>query len=193
MNFFLKLYKFVVSSGYFSRNSYLLPEISPAWKNSLFFTIRELFPLIFVASVLLHIVLVIITMAFSELWEQELPPITSENRGPFFTTSSRANAPIEKPKPVLKKIENEWQPKLSNLVPKKPLLEKPVLEDTLINQHYPKPEVTQPEAPRLKMSEPQLAPSVPTTKLNKIPAPQVTKNLKKPQLLPTNSLRKNLH
>ena len=23
-------------------------------------------------------------------------------------------APIEKPKPVLKKIENEWQPKLSN-------------------------------------------------------------------------------
>lgn len=65
------------------------------------------------------------------------------------------------------------------------MLEKPVLKDTLKKSTLSKPEITQPEAPRLKMSEPQLAPSVPTAKLNKISAP------KKPLLLPVDSLEKS--
>jgi len=65
------------------------------------------------------------------------------------------------------------------------VLEKPVLKDTLKKSTLSKPEITQPEAPRLKMSKPQLAPSVPTAKLNKISAP------KKPLLLPVDSLEKS--
>ena len=81
---------------------------------------------------------------------------------------------------------------MSNLLPKKPLLEKPVLNDTFYNSNLPKPKVTQAETPLLKMSEPQIIPAVPTTKLNKIPAPKVTKYLKKPKIPPTNSPERSL-
>ena len=39
--------------------------------------------------------------------------------------------------------KNEWRQKLSNLVPKKPLLEKPVLKDKLKKYTLSKPEITQ--------------------------------------------------
>ena len=67
--------------------------------------------------------------------------------------------------------------------------EKPVLKDTLKKSTLSKPEITQPEAPRLKISEPQLAPSVPTPKLNKISAPKkpilLEDSLEKSPLIPS--------
>ncbi len=183
MNFFQKLYKFVVFPGISAGIRTSARNLNGMEKFFIFHD-QGTFSFIFASSVLLHIVLVIITMAISELWVQELPPIRAKIEVRFAKISSEP-ASIEKPKPVLKKIENEWQPKLSNLVPKKPVLEKPVLKDTLKKSTLSKPEITQPEAPRLKMSEPQLAPSVPTAKLNKISAP------KKPLLLPVDSLEKS--
>jgi len=183
MNFFQKLYKFVVFPGISAGIRTSARNLSGMEKFFIFHD-QGTFSFIFAASVLLHIVLVIITMAISELWVQELPPIRAKIEVRFAKITSEP-APIEKPKPVLKKIENEWQPKLGNLVPKKPVLEKPVLKDTLKKSTLSKPEITQPEAPRLKMSKPQLAPSVPTAKQNKISAP------KKPLLLPVDSLEKS--
>jgi TonB family protein len=182
MNFFKKLYKFVVFPGISAGIRTSAKNLNGMEKFFIFHD-QGTFSFIFASSVLLHIFLVIITMVISELWVQELPPIRAKIEVRFAKTPSET-APIEKPKPVLKEIENEWQPKLSNLVPKKPVLEKPVLKDTLKKSTLSKPEITQPEAPRLKMSEPQLAPSVPTAKLNKISAP------KKPLLLPVDSLEK---
>ena len=104
MNFFHNFYKIAV-----------LPVISAEIRTSArnmnfmekFFIFHDqgTFSFIFASSVLLHIVLVIITMAISELWVQELPPIRAKIEVRFAKIPSEP-APIEKPKPVLKKIEN---------------------------------------------------------------------------------------
>ena len=183
MNFNQKLYKFIVFPGISAGIRTSARNLNGLEKFFIFHD-QGTFSFVFVSSLLLHIALVIITMVISELWVQERPPIRAKIEVRFAKIASEPVS-IEKPKPFLKKIENEWQPKLSNLVPKKPVLEKPILKDTLKKSTLSKSEIIQPEAPRLKMSEPQLAPSVSTAKLNKISAP------KKPLLLPLDSLEKS--
>ena len=134
MNFNQNLYKFVVFPGISAGIRTSARNLNGIEKFFIFHD-QGTFSFVFVSSVLLHIVLVIITMAISELWVQELPPIRAKIEVRFAKIPSEP-ASIEKPKPVLKKIESEWKPKLSDLVPKKSVLEKPVLKDTLKNQHY---------------------------------------------------------
>ncbi len=180
MIFFYKIYKFVASSG-LSFGIANTPRNLTSMENLFISYDKGSFSIIFVASVLLHIVMVIITMAFSELWEQKPSPIRAKI-GVRFSQVPSDPIPAKNPKPVLKKIEKEWQPKLSNYETKKPELLKPVLKDTPHKSTLPVP-----EAPNLKISESQIVTSPPSTKLSKISDPKVTKFLKKPKLIPTKS------
>ena len=103
MSFFQKLYKFVVFQSISVGIRTSARNLNGMEKFFIFHD-QGTFSFIFAASVLLHIVLVIITMAISELWVQELPPIRAKIEVRFAKIPSEP-APIEKPKPLLKKIE----------------------------------------------------------------------------------------
>ena len=105
MNFFKKLYKFVVLPGISAGIRTSAKNLNGMEKFFIFHD-QGTFSFIFASSVLLHIFLVIITIVISELWVQELPPIRAKIEVRFAKNPSET-APIEKPKPVLKEIENE--------------------------------------------------------------------------------------
>jgi len=185
MNFFHNYYKIAV-----------LPVISAEIRTSArnmnfmekFFISHDqgTFSLLFIGSLLLHIVLGITIGAISEMWVPVPPPIRAKIGVRFAQLPSKP-APINRPKPVLQKLDTGFLPKLTDLVPKKPVLKKPVLKETPKKSTLPKPALNLPETPRLKMSEPKKTPSVPRERLNMIPAPQALKAPKKPLLLPADS------
>ena len=185
MNFFHNYYKIAV-----------LPVISAEIRTSArnmnfmekFFIFHDqgTFSLLFIGSLLLHIVLGITIGAISEMWVPVPPPIRAKIGVRFAQLPSKP-APINRPKPVLQKLDTGFLPKLTDLVPKKPVLKKPVLKETPKKSTLPKPALNLPETPRLKMSEPKKTPSVPRERLNMIPAPQALKAPKKPLLLPADS------
>ena len=185
MNFFHNYYKIAV-----------LPVISAEIRTSArnmnfmekFFIFHDqgTFSLLFIGSLLLHIVLGITIGAISEMWVPVPPPIRAKIGVRFAQLPSKP-APINRPKPVLQKLDTAFLPKLTDLVPKKPVLKKPVLKETPKKSTLPKPALNLPETPRLKMSEPKKTPSVPRERLNMIPAPQALKAPKKPLLLPADS------
>ena len=185
MNFFHNFYKIAV-----------LPVISAEIRTSArnmnfmekFFIFHDqgTFSVLFIGSLLLHIVLGITIGTISEMWVPVPPPIRAKIGVRFAQLPSKP-APINRPKPVLQKLDTAFLPKLTDLVPKKPVLKKPVLKETQKKSTLPKPALNLPETPRLKMSEPKKTPSVPRERLNMIPAPQALKAPKKPLLLPADS------
>jgi len=185
MNFFHNYYKIAV-----------LPVISAEIRTSarnmnfmekfFIFHDQRTFSLLFIGSLLLHIVFGITIGAISEMWVSVPPPIRAKIGVRFAQLPSKP-APINRPKPVLQKLDTMFLPKLTDLVPKKPVLKKPVLKETPKKSTLPKPALNLPETPRLKMSEPKKTPSVPRERLNMIPAPQALKAPKKPLLLPADS------
>jgi len=174
----------------------VLPEISTEIRTSArnmnymekFFLIHDqgIFSLLFIGSLLLHIVLGITIGAISEMWVPEPPPIRAKIGVRFAQLPSKPT-PINRPKPVLQKLETALLPKITDLVPKKPVLKKPVLKKRPKKSTLPKPTLNQPEVPLLKMSEPKITPSITGKKLNMITAPQALKAPKKPLLLPDDS------
>ena len=122
MNFFQNYYKIAV-----------LPVISTKVRTSArnmnfmekFFILHDqgTFSLLFIGSFLLHIVLGITIGAISEMWVPVPPPIRAKIGVRFAQLPSKP-APINRPKPVLQKLDTGFLPKLTDLIPKKPVLKK---------------------------------------------------------------------
>lgn len=116
------------------------------------------------------------------------PPISSPPlpKKPALYQSDLSNFSMVKLQPMVQKLPM-LKPKLHNLVPKKPVLKKPALKNTLKKTTLLKPTLTKTEAPRLKISQPQITPTAPTIKQIRTPKPQAFRTPKKPLLLPPNS------
>ena len=128
----------------------------------LFFNDRGIFSLLFFGSLLLHVMLVIMIGMISEFLEPEPPPIRAKigvRYAELLVKSTPVfNSKKEIQKPVLQKIESELPKTLTTLEPKQPVLKKPILLDTIENSVLSKPALPQPEAPRLKMPQPNKIP-----------------------------------
>ena len=128
----------------------------------LFFHDHRIFSLLFLSSLLLHMILVMIFGMISEFLKPELPPIRAKIGvrylelpvNPIPVISSKK----EIQKPVLHNLESKPLEKLVKPEPKQPVLKKPVLKDPIKNSVLSKPALPQPVAPRLKMTQPNKNP-----------------------------------
>lgn len=190
MNFFQFIDKIVVFPRISSGARSAVRQLS-SMEKLIFFHDQGTFSLLFVGSLLLHVVLGLTIGVISELWVAEPPPIRARV-GVRYAKIPLKPTPINRPKPlvekpVLQKLETELKPKLHKLDPKKPVLKKPVLNNTLNKSELQKPALRKTETPRLNLSKPKITPSVPTIKQNNKPTPRALKSLKKPLLHPPNS------
>ena len=186
MNFLQKLDKIAI----FPRDS---PAIISSvrqlttFERLIFFNDHGAFTLIFIGSLLLHIFLGLTIGIISDFWVAEPPPIrarigVSYAKLPSKPTLINKSKPIIA-KPVLQRLETALKPKLHKLVPDKPVLKKPVLENNLKKTVTPKPAIKKTEAPRLKMTQPQITTKAPSIKLSPKISPQALKKPRKPLLL----------
>lgn len=168
-----------------------LPKVSTGMSSSvrqlngfeklIFFHDQSAFTLLFIASLFLHIFLGLTIGIISDLWVEEPPPIRARIGVSYATlpskpTLSKNPKPIIK-KPVLQQLETGLKPKLHKIVPEKPVVNKPALDNNLKNNVPPKPAIKETEVHRLKMSQPQI-----TTNASSImPSPKLSSQaLKKP-------------
>ena len=128
----------------------------------LIFHDQGIFSLLFVGSLLLHVILVIMVGILSEFLKPEPPPIRAKIGVRYAELPAKPtpviNAKTEIQKPVLQKLEAKPLEKLIAPEPKQPVLKKPILQDTIKNSVLSKPALPQPEAPRLKMPQPNKIP-----------------------------------
>ena len=190
MNFFHFIDEIVVSPGISAGIRTSVRQLS-SMEKLIFFHDQGTFSMLFVGSLLLHLVLGLTIGVLSELWVAEPPPIRARI-GVRYAKLPVKTTPIKRPKPlvekpVLQKLETELKPKLQKLVPNKPVLQKPVLNNALKKTTLQKPALKKTEAPRLKLSQPQLKPSVPGIKRKSPQTPKALKMPRKPLLLPPDS------
>ena len=190
MNFFHFIDEIVVSPGISAGIRTSARHLS-SMEKLIFFHDQGTFSMLFVGSLLLHLVLGLTIGVLSELWVAEPPPIRARI-GVRYAKLPVKTTPIKRPKPlvekpVLQKLETELKPKLQKLVPNKPVLQKPVLNNALKKTTLQKPALKKTEAPRLKLSQPQLKPSVPGIKRKSPQTPKALKMPRKPLLLPPDS------
>ena len=200
MNFFHFIDDIVVSPGISAGIRTSVRQLS-SMEKLIFFHDQGTFSMLFVGSLLLHLVLGLTIGVLSELWVAEPPPIRARI-GVRYAKLPVKTTPIKRPKPlvekpVLQKLETELKPKLQKLVPNKPVLQKlvpnkpvlqkPVLNNALKKTTLQKPALKKTEAPRLKLSQPQLKPSVPSIKRKSPQTPKALKMPRKPLLLPPDS------
>ena len=190
MNFFHFIDDIVVSPGISAGIRTSVRQLS-SMEKLIFFHDQGTFSMLFVGSLLLHLVLGLTIGVLSELWVAEPPPIRARI-GVRYAKLPVKTTPIKRPKPlvekpVLQKLETELKPKLQKLVPNKPVLQKPVLNNALKKTTLQKPALKKTEAPRLKLSQPQLKPSVPGIKRKSPQTPKALKMPRKPLLLPPDS------
>ena len=190
MNFFHFIDDIVVSPGISAGIRTSVRHLS-SMEKLIFFHDQGTFSMLFVGSLLLHLVLGLTIGVLSELWVAEPPPIRARI-GVRYAKLPVKTTPIKRPKPlvekpVLQKLETELKPKLQKLVPNKPVLQKPVLNNALKKTTLQKPALKKTEAPRLKLSQPQLKPSVPGIKRKSPQTPKALKMPRKPLLLPPDS------
>ena len=190
MKFFHFIDEIVVSPGISAGIRTSARHLS-SMEKLIFFHDQGTFSMLFVGSLLLHLVLGLTIGVLSELWVAEPPPIRARI-GVRYAKLPVKTTPIKRPKPlvekpVLQKLETELKPKLQKLVPNKPVLQKPVLNNALKKTTLQKPALKKTEAPRLKLSQPQLKPSVPSIKRKSPQTPKALKMPRKPLLLPPDS------
>ena len=182
---------------HFFKNIAVFPSVSVGFRSSvrnfnsmenfILFHDQSAFTLIFVGTMVLHVFLGISIGIISELQFTEPPPIRARV-GVRYAKQPLKPTPIKRPKllvekPVLQELKTDLSPKLSKLVPSKPLLKKPVLENNLKKTTFQKPALKKNEVQRLKLSEPKISKKLPTIKQNstlKLPA---FKTPKKPLLI----------
>ena len=190
MNFFHKLAKMTVFPGVSAGKRSSVRQLSSLEK-LFFFHDQGAFTLLFLGSLLLHIFLGFTIGIISDLWVAEPPPIRARIGVSYAKLPSKPTL-INKPKPViekpvLQKLETGLKPKLHKLVPEKTVLKKPVLDNNLKKAVPPKPALKKTEAPRLKMSQPQIKNEAPSIKQSPKLSPQALKKPRKPLLLPPDS------
>ena len=128
----------------------------------LFFHDKGIFLLFFIGSFFLHAMLVLMFGMISEFLEPELPPIRAKIGVRYVELPLKPTQVIsikkETQMPVLQNLESKTPENLIKPEQKQPLLKKPILKDSLKNSIISKPALTQPVAPRLKMSQPNKIP-----------------------------------
>ena len=139
----------------------------------IFFHDQGAFSVLFISSLLLHIILVLTIGIVSELWVKEPPPIRAKI-GVSFTKAPSIKNFISKPKPiiqkpVLQKLKTGLKPKLHKLQPEKSVLKKPLVDNKLKKIATPKPDVKQTEVRRLKISPPVIKSMTPSIKQSSRP------------------------
>ena len=167
MNFFQILDKTIFSSEISTEMQSSVRQFNIMQRFILFHD-QGAFSVLYISSLLLHIILVITIGVFSELWVEEAPPIRARIEVSYKKTPSKQNF-INKPKsiiekPVLQKIETGLKPKLHKLHPEKPLLKKPLIDNKLKKITTPKTDLKQTEVPRLKMTLPEITTMTPNIK-----------------------------
>jgi len=152
----------------------------------LFFHDQGIFSLLFVGSLLLHVMLVIMVGMISEFWKPEPPPIRAKIGVRYAELPVKPTPVINSKKkiqkPVLQKLESKPLEKLTTPEPKQPVLKKPILQDTIKNSVLSKPALPQPEAPRLKMPQPNKIPLLSEGKKPDFKKTQIIKIPEKPLL-----------
>ena len=152
----------------------------------LFFHDNGIFSLLFVGSLLLHVMLVIIFGMISEFLKPEIPPIRAKIGVRYLELPAKLkpifNSKEELNKPILYNIESKRPDKLTTTEPKKPVLKKPILKDSVKNSVLSKPALPQPEAPRLKIPKTNKIPIMSEGNKPNFKKTQLTKFPKKPQL-----------
>ena len=185
MNFFQKIRNLI---GFGSHPTVLA---SPTGNHSnfeklLFFNDQRIFSLLFFGSLLLHAMLVIMVSMISDFLKPEPPPIRAKIGVRYaelpVKTTPVFNSKKEIQKPVLQKIESKPLKTLTTLEPKQPVLKKPILLDTIKNSVLSKPALPQPEAPRLKMPQPNKIPLLREGKKPDFKKTQMVKIPEKPLL-----------
>ena len=128
----------------------------------LFFHDHGIFSLLFLSSFMLHVILVMMFGMISDFLKPELPPIRAKIGVRYLELPVNSipviSAKKEIQKPLLHNLESNTLEKLVKPEPKQPVLKKPVLKDSMKNSMLSKPALTQPEAPRLKMTQPNKNP-----------------------------------
>jgi hypothetical protein len=157
----------------------------------IFFYDQSAFTLLFIASLFLHIFLGLTIGIISDLWVEVPPPIrarigVSYAKLPSKPTLSKNSKPIIK-KPVLQQLETALKPKLYKIVPEKPVVNKPALDNNLKNNMPPEPAIKETEVPRLKMSQRQITTKAPSIQQSPKLNSKALKNPLKPLLLPPDS------
>ena len=190
MNFFQESDKIAVYQGVSAGIRSSVRQLS-SFEKLFFFHDQGAFTLLFIGSMLLHIFLGLTIGIISELWVEE-PPAIRARIGVSYAKLPAKPTLINKPKPiiekpVLKKLETVLKPKVHKLVPDKPVLKKPVLDNNLKKTATPKPAVKKTEAPRLKMSQQQITTNAPSIKQSPKLSPQALKKPRRPLLLPPDS------
>ena len=157
-----------------------------------FFHDTGTFSLLFILSIIFHIFLLLAFGVISEMFVEIPPPIRARIGVSFAeiptkpTLRKRSNSFFEKP--VLRKLDTELKPKYKNIVPKKPILKKPTLKNSNKNNNLIKPTFTNTEKPRLKISKPQINPSLNNIKKELSQKPKLFNPTEKPILLKSNSI-----
>jgi len=181
MNFFQKMRNIV---GFRSHPAVFASSTgNPSiFEKVLFFNDQGIFSLLFLGSLLLHMMLVIMVGMISEFLKPEPPPIRAKIGIRYAELPVKSTPVINSKKkiqkPVLQKLEPQSLEKLTTPKPKQPVLKKPILKDTIKNSVLSKPVLPQPEAPRLKM--PQLK-KIPLLREGKEPDFKKTQIIKIPE------------
>ena len=189
MNFFHNIFK---------KNIY--PRISTEFQYStirlrfiekfIFFHDRGAFSLIFIFSILIHLILLTTFGIITNFFIDDPPPLRAKIGVTYAKIASkpsltkRSNQIFEKP--VLKKLDKNYIPKYKNLVPKKPALKKPSLKSSQKISEIPKPVFSNSETPRIEIPKPKLNQPLKNIKEQKILNPKQFNNPQK-SLLPKNS------
>jgi len=190
MDFFQKLDKIAVFPAVSAGMRSSVRQLN-SFEKLIFFHDQSAFTLLFIASLLLHIFLGLTIGIISDLWVEEPPPIrarigVSYAKLPSKPTLSKNPKPIIK-KPVLQKLETRLKPKLHKIVPGKPVVNKPALDNNLKNNVPPKPAIKETEVPRLKMSQPQITTKASSIKQSPKLSSQALKKTLRPLLLQPDS------
>jgi len=187
MNFFYNITKIFISSK-------IPKELSSSKKNHpleklILFHEQWIFSLLFLLSLFFHIILILAFGIVSEMFVEIPPPIRARIGVSYAkiptkpTLRKRSNSFFEKP--VLKKLDTDLKPKFKNIVPEKPRLKKPSLKNSFRKNELLKPNFTNTETPKLKISKPQINTSQKQLKKRPHTKPKLF-NTQKPILLKNN-------
>ena len=185
MNFSYNLNKILFLPRSSSEFSSELKQLRPLEK-FIYFHDQGAFSLLFLVSLLIHLVMAITFGVVSEIFEKDLTPIKARIGVRYAKNPSkptlikRSNTLFEKP--VLKNLETDFKPKYKNIVPKETLLKKPTLKKSNKETKLLKPSFVDSEKTGITISKPQIAPSSKKTYNKEISKPQIFRTPEKPLL-----------
>jgi len=193
MIFFHNIIKIINPQRFFKELRPSVNQLRPLEKLIIFHD-KGAFSTLFLLSSFFHIILFLSFGVISEMFVEVPPPIRAKIGVSYAkipikpTLKKKSNSFFEKP--VLEKLNTDLKPKFKNIIPKKPTLKKPSIKDSKRKTELIKPNLTNSETPRLKISKPQINYSPKTIKKLNPSKPKLFNTPKNPFLLKNNPPKK---